>query len=133
MNWRYLVMLAVLFAGFTVQAEPPAKDNEAALLKSLQEADAVFTAQIGGVKPISQTNSIPPSIRGEITFKDVKPLKGKADGAKFGYSYREGTTKNLDLAAEGQVIVAVMQKGVTVVIPATEANLALVKKSEEKK
>ncbi len=33
--------------------------------------------------------------------------------------------------AEGMVLVAVKQKGVTVIVPATEANLALAKKARE--
>jgi hypothetical protein len=135
MMLRSAIALTILLSGFTVRAEPPAKDklDEAALLKSLKEADAVFTAKIGEVKLIAQTNSIPPSIRGDVTFKDVKALRGKSEEKKYAYTYKEGTTKNLDLDAEGQVIVAVKAKGVSVIIPATEANLALVKKAEEKK
>jgi len=51
--------------------------------------------------------------------------------AKFSYSFREGSTKNLDLKTEGEVLVAVKGKGVAIVVPATEANLALAKKAIE--
>jgi hypothetical protein len=102
--------------------------DKAALAKAVQDADAVFTATIEKVKPISQTNSIPPSIRGEVTFKDVKPLRGKAEGETFAYTFKKGTTKNLELDAKGQVLVAIKQKAAMVIVPATEANLGLVKK-----
>ncbi len=108
-----------------------AQDKDA-LTKSLKEADVVFTGKIGKVNPLGQTNSIPPSTFGNVTFKDTKALRGTVPGgATFSYSYREGATKNLELMAEGMVLVAVKQKGVTVIVPATEANLALAKKARE--
>jgi hypothetical protein len=107
------------------------KDN-AGLGKAFQEADAVFTAEVGEIKPLSRTNSIPPSIRGDITFKDVKSLRGTPEGRKFAYTYRKGSTKNLDLAAKGRVVVAVRHKAVTVLVPATDANLALAKAAKSK-
>jgi hypothetical protein len=103
------------------------KEQEA-LAKSLKEADTVFTGKIGKVNPLGQTNSIPPSTFGNVTFKETKALCGTvAGGATFSYSFREGR-KNFDLEAAGQVLVAVKQKGVLVIVPATEANLALAKK-----
>ena len=42
------------------------------------------------------------------------------------YSFREGM-KHIDLQAKGQVLVAV-KKGLTALVPATEANLALARK-----
>jgi hypothetical protein len=112
---------------------PEEKDQEP-LLKTLKEADVVFTGKIGKVMPLGQTNSIPPSTFGEITFKEAKALLGKvADAPKYSYSYKEGTTKNVDLKTTEQVLVAVKGKGVSAIVPATEANLALAKKALEGK
>src|SRR5438128_1318022 len=99
-----------------------------ALAKSLREADLVFTGKIGKVNPLGQTNSIPPSTFGNISFKDTKALRGALPQATtFTYSFREGK-KNFDLEATGQVIVAVKQKGVLLIVPANDTNLALAKK-----
>jgi len=127
------VVLLALVGGFTAAVpsgtaqEKQDKDGtDAALVKALKDADVLFTGKIGKVSPLAQTNSIPPSTFGKVTFKDTKILRGVLpDGATFTYSYKEGTTKNLDLRTDGQVLVAVKQKGVAVVVPATEANLAL--------
>ncbi len=105
--------------------------GQEALANSLKEADVVFTAKIGKVNPLGQTNSIPPSIFGNITFKEAKALRGTVPGAAtYSYSFREGR-KNLDLEAAGQVLVAVKQKGVLAIVPASEANLAVAKKAIE--
>jgi hypothetical protein len=105
------------------------KANEA-LAKSLKEADIVFIAKLGKVSPLGQTNSIPPSTFGRVSFKDAKALRGAVpEGATFSYSFRKGTTKNLELNADGPVLVAVKGKGVSVIVPATEANLALARKA----
>jgi hypothetical protein len=126
--------LAALFAGAALADGPDKKrTDEAELLKALRDASAVFTAELGGVKPVAQTNSIPPTTRGEVSFKEAKPLRGKAGEKVYGYTYREGATKNVDLGATGRVLVAVKDKDVLAIVPATEANLALVKKAEEKK
>jgi hypothetical protein len=115
-------LVAILLALPLVSAQEKTKDP---LAKSLQDADAIFTATIGKVDPKGQTNSIPPSTFGSVTFKDAKPLLGAVPAnATFSYSFREGTTKNLDLEAKGMVLVATKQKGVSVIVPATAANLA---------
>ena len=107
------------------------KESAEALAKSLKDADAIFTAEIGKVKMLGQTNSIPASVFGNITFKDPKMLLGKMPEGALSYGYREGLTKNLELGAEGKVLVAVKGKGVSVIVPATDANLALAKKAIE--
>jgi hypothetical protein len=85
------------------------------------------------VAPLGRTNSIPPSIFGNVTFKDVQALRGKPpEPATFSYSHKEGTTKHLDLKSEGLMVVAVKGQAVTAVVPATEANLALTKTPAEK-
>lgn len=127
------VAALALLAGLVVASSCSAEEKaDEALAKALKEADVVFTGKMGKVNPLGQTNSIPPSTFGEITFKEAKALRGTVpEPAKFSYSFREGTTKNLDLKAEGDVLVAVKGKGVTVVVPATEGNLALAKKAVE--
>ena len=119
-----------LLAAFILVASVPAQDKaDDALAKALKEADVVFTGKIGKVNPLGQTNSIPPSTFGNVTFKDTKALRGKVpEGTTFAYSYKEDFTKNLDLTAAGAVLVAAKGKGVSVIVPATEANLALAKK-----
>jgi hypothetical protein len=100
-----------------------------ALAKSLKEADVVFTGKVGKVNPLGRTSSIPPSTFGNIAFQDAKALRGTvAEAPTFNYSYKKGTTVNVDLGAKGEVLVAVKGKAVVVLVPATEANLALAKK-----
>jgi hypothetical protein len=106
------------------------KPIDEALVKALKDADTVFKGKIDKVKPLGQTNSIPPSTFGEITFKDTEALRGKIPNGKFSYSFREGK-KNFDLEAKDEVIVALQKTGVTLIIPASEANLLLVKKTAE--
>lgn len=135
MKLRSVLALAVVLVGFSVriQADEKPKVDEAELMKSLKAADAVFTAEIGSAKPVAQTNSIPPSIIGEITFKSVKALRGKSEEKVYRYGYREGSVKNLEFGEKGRVIVVVKEKGVLAIIQATEANLALVRKADEPK
>jgi hypothetical protein len=104
------------------------KDAEqAALAKAFKDADLVFTAKVGKIDELGSTNSIPPSVFGKVTFKDVKALRGEApESPTFNYSRREGS-KQIVLESKDTVVVAIRQKGVTVVVPATEANLALAK------
>ena len=105
------------------------KKTDDALTQALKGADVIFTGTIGKVSPMGQTNSIPPSTFGNMTFKDAKALKGEAkEGTSYNYSYKEGTTKNMDLQAKGQVLVAVKGKSAVVIVPATEENLALAQK-----
>jgi len=102
---------------------------EEALAQSLKEADVIFIGTIGKVEPLSQTNSIPPSTSGRVSFKVGQTLHGTVpEGATFTYTYKEGTTKNMELGTDAQVLVAAKGKGVFVIVPATEANMALVKK-----
>jgi hypothetical protein len=125
-----LTMACLFCSAFGQESDGP---DPNLLTKAFQEADVVFTATVGRVSPIGMTNSIPASIFGEVTFKDVKALRGAVPGtAKFSFSYREGETQQMDLAAKGTVLVAVRQKGVSAVVPATDANLALVKKAASK-
>ncbi len=118
-----------------VQDDKPPKPDEKALLvalaKSLKDADAIFTADIGKVKPLGQTNSIPASVFGNVTFKVDKTLTGKAPDGALSYSFREGSTINLDLDAKGKVLVASKGKGVLAIVSATEANFAVAKKAIE--
>jgi len=118
-----------LLGVFLLMSGLPAQEKQNdALAKALQEADLVFTGKIEKVNPIGRTNSIPPSTFGDIAFKDTKALRGPPlEVGKFNYSFRKGMT-NMDLAAQGQVLVTVKQKSVTVIVPVTEANLALAKK-----
>ena|SRR5436305_13777122 len=117
----------------TSRAEDKKDQPDDALLKSLKEADVIFTGTIDKVSPLGQTNSIPPSTFGEIKFKNTKALRGSIPEGKLNYSFREGK-KNFDLDAKGDVIVALQKTGVTVIVPANDANLALAKKiAEEKK
>jgi hypothetical protein len=123
--------IAALLGVFLLAPVAAGQDKKAddALAKSLQEADVVFTGQIGKVNLLGRTNSIPPNTFGKITFKDARALHGAVEEAPmFSYSYKKGTTMNVDLEAKGQVLVAVKGKAVTVIVPATEANLALAKK-----
>lgn len=121
---------AVLMGVFVLAPHSMAQD-QAALTKALKDADVVFTGKIGKVNPLGQTNSIPPSTFGNISFKEPKALRGTVPGAAtFSYSFREGK-QNMDLEAAGPVLVAVKQKGVMVIVPATEANLALARKAIE--
>src|SRR5438874_12328425 len=95
--------MAVLVGVFVLAPYSMAQD-QAALTKALKDADVVFTAKIGKVNPLGQTNSIPPSTFGNVSFKDTKALRGTVAGAAtFNYSFREGTTRNLDLDAAGPV------------------------------
>jgi hypothetical protein len=108
--------------------------DQASLAKAFREADAVFTAKVKEVNPQGMTNSIPATVFGTVTFKDVKPVRGAApEGLTFSYSYREGASKHLNLAATVPVVVATRQKAVTVIVPATEANLALAAKGAKQK
>src|SRR5207248_752795 len=103
------------------------------LARAFKEADLVFTARVAKVTPVGRTNSIPPSTFGNVTFKDVNDLRGKTpEPATFSYTYKEGTTKHLDLKSEGLMVVAVKGKAVSAAVPATEANLALAKATEGK-
>jgi hypothetical protein len=114
--------------GVMMLAPASRAQEQDALTKALKDADIVFTGKIGKVNPLGQTNSIPPSTFGNISFKESKALRGTVpEGGTFNYSFREGR-KNFDLKATGSVLVAVKQKGVLVIVPATEANLALAKK-----
>ena len=120
-----VALLASLAGGQEREAPGPA-----ALAKAFREADAVFTATVGKVRPLGMTDSIPASLFGQVTFKNIKPLRGAAPASPtFSYSYREGATEQMDLMAAGTVVVAARQKGVSVVVPATEANLALARKT----
>jgi hypothetical protein len=126
------VAALALLAGLVAPPCSAQEKADDALAKALKEADVVFTGKIGKVNPLGQTNSIPPSTFGEVTFKEAKAMRGTVpEPAKFSYSFREGSTKNLDLKTEGEVLVAVKGKGVAIVVPATEANLALAKKAIE--
>jgi hypothetical protein len=127
-----LVALALAFPLLAL-ADPPkdkADKAEADLVKALKDADAVFTAKVGKVEPLGQTNSIPASVFGKVSFKDPKALRGELPKATtFSFSYREGMTGLMDLEAKDDVIVAVKKDGVSVVVAASEANLALAKKA----
>ena len=118
-----------------VQDDKPAKPDEKAiaeaLAKSLKDADAIFTADIGKVNALGQTNSIPASVFGNVTFKDAKALKGAVPEAALSYSFREGSAMNLGLEVKGKVLVATKGKGVLAIVPANEANLILAKKAIE--
>jgi hypothetical protein len=126
-------MLIQSIALLVLCLSPEGKEDEA-LLRSLKEADVVFTARIGKVSPLGQTNSIPPSTFGEITFLEPRALRGTVqEGVKYSYSFREGTTKNMNLKAQGLVLVAVKGKSVTVIVPATEDTIAFTRKAIEGK
>jgi hypothetical protein len=115
-------------SGSAAQVKDQVKDDEA-LAKALKEADTLFTAKVGKVSVLAQTNSIPPATLGKVVFKEAKALRGTvAEDATYSYTYRKGTTKNLDLQETGMVLVAVKQKAATAIVPATDANLALAKK-----
>ena len=104
--------------------------NEEELAEKLKGADAAFTAALGKVENLAQTNSIPPSVFGKASFKDAKALHGELPKAKsFSFSYRQGKTGVMDLAAKGRVLVAVKGGQVLAVVPATRANLAVAKKA----
>ena len=107
------------------------KASVEALAKSLKDADALFTADIGKVVTLGQTNSIPATVFGNVAFKDAKILKGKLPAGPLSFSYREGGSMNWDLDAKGKVLIAANGKGVLAIVPATEANLALVKKATD--
>lgn len=112
-------------------AKPQAKPD-AEVLAALKGCDLIFTAKIAEMMPEGRTNAIPPSIIGRIKFQDVKPLKGAAPADpsfRFGYRDNEAGRKNLDLGAKELVLVGTVDKGVRVVVPATEANLAAAKKA----
>ncbi len=133
------LLLASLMVGRSLADEAPASekpsvDKPAAdkadpnLVMAFKDADLIFTAKLGKVQPLGQTNSIPASIFGNVSFRDVKPLLGKASAPSYSYVYREGMTQNMDLEAKGEVLVAVKGKGVRAIVPATEANLAIARK-----
>src|SRR6516162_1452136 len=92
----FLVLVGGLMLGQNVPAQEKSEDI---LAKSLTEADLVFTGKIGKVNPLGQTNSIPPSTFGNITFKEANVLRGTLPQViTFSYSFREGK-KNFDLEA----------------------------------
>src|SRR2546423_15688509 len=102
---------AVLLGVFVLVPCAKAQD-QAALTKALKESDVVFTGKISKVNPLGQTNSIPPSTFGNITFKEPKALRGTVPGAAtFSSSFREGQ-KHMDLEAAPHAIVAGKQRGV---------------------
>jgi Domain of Unknown Function (DUF1080) len=121
--------VATFLGLFLLMSALPAQEKaDDALAKALKEADLVFTGKIEKVNPLGRTNSIPPSIFGDIVFIETKALRGPAlEAGTFKYSFRKGM-KNMDLAEKGQVVVAVKQKSVTVIVAATEENLVLAKK-----
>jgi hypothetical protein len=126
MKLRCIALLVLMVLAPYSMADDKPND---ALVKGLKEADLIFTGKVSKVNPLGQTNSIPPSTFGDITFKEPKALRGTVpEAAKFSYSFREGTTQNLDLKADGEVLIAVKGKGVLVIVPASEANLTLAKK-----
>jgi len=67
------VTFAVLAPWTTGQDKKEPERGE--LAEALQGADTVFTATIVKAIPVAQTNSIPPSIRGDVTFKEVKAIE----------------------------------------------------------
>src|SRR5437667_410367 len=91
-----LALVGILFLLSGSVADEKQDQADDALAKSLKDADVIFTGKIGKVNPLGQTNSIPPSTFGEITFKDGKALRGAVPEAKLNYSTREGKT-NFDL------------------------------------
>jgi hypothetical protein len=125
------LVLALAFVSPLALADDKDGPDEATLTKAFKDADVIFTAKVGKVDAQGMTNSIPASIFGKVTFKDVKALYGDApETPTFSYSYREGS-KQVVLSATDTVVVAVRQKAVTVVMPATEANLALATKARK--
>lgn len=127
------LVLVALPSPARIEDDEPARPDEkalaAALAKSLKDADAIFTAEIGTVKSLGQTNSIPASVFGNVTFKVDMALTGKGPDGALSYSFREGSIINLDLDAKGIVLVARKGKGVLAIGPATDANLALAKQA----
>jgi hypothetical protein len=129
MKMRIGVVLVLLGMVLLMPGLPAQEKADDALAKALKDADQVFIGKIGKVNPLGQTNSILPSTFGNITFKETKALRGQPlEAGPFNYSFKEGR-KNFDLGAKGQVLVAVKQKSATVIVPATEANLAIAKKA----
>jgi hypothetical protein len=125
-----LMPSVALLLALAPNVSPEGKEDEA-LARAFKEADVVFTARIGKVSPLGKTNSIPASVFGEVTFKEARALRGVLpEAAKFAYSHREGA-RNMDLKAEGPVLVAVKGKAVTAVVPATEDNVAFARKAFE--
>jgi hypothetical protein len=125
-----LLMLAVTATASAADKDKlDAGKDQADLVKALQAAENMFTAKVRKVEPLGQTNSIPASIFGKVTLKDLKPLSGALPkAATFSSSYREGMTQLMDLMASGEVLVGVKKEGVSMVVAATEANLAIAKR-----
>src|SRR4051794_1735996 len=74
LGWPYPLRAASSTAGD--EDKPDAAKAEADLVKTLKAADAVFTAKVGKVEALGQTNSIPASVFGKVTFKDMAALSG---------------------------------------------------------
>jgi RNA polymerase sigma factor (sigma-70 family) len=115
----------------TSPSQPEAKADEE-LLAALRACELVITAKIARVTPMGQTNSVPPSIFGTITFQDVKVLTGKVPAdPTFDYRYRnnEAGMRHLDLSSKELVLAGISGNGVRVIVPASEANLAAAKQA----
>ena len=91
------VMATTLLAGILAvfpqrgQADAPKEPEkpDEALVTALKGAEVIFTGKLTKVDPKGQTNSIPPSTFGTVTFGDVKALKGTApEKASCSYSFR---------------------------------------------
>jgi hypothetical protein len=105
----------------------PAAPIDPALREALKKVDQVFTAKIAGVKHNGAARSEPPIYFGNVTFQDMKALRGAAPAQPtFNFSYRgnKDGRKNLLLDATEVVMVGVSGQDVRFIVPATDANVA---------
>ena len=92
-------MYALKDKGAVVAVDSQFPDSAKACVDGLQER-----SKNRGVDLLINSHHHGDHTGGNISFKDTKSLRGKVpESATFSYSFREGTTKNLDLAATGFV------------------------------
>jgi hypothetical protein len=118
-------------AGIDKPAVPaPSGDTQALsqedLVKCCKDAQIVFLANVKAIEH-GQTNSMPPHIFSTITFEDVSMLKGK-EPPSLGFSFTN-VPGSAGVTTGANVIAAAKDDALLCVAPATEENLAAVKKA----
>src|SRR5262245_25110170 len=123
---RVVLSSFVVFVGLALVACSSAQETDkdknakASLLRSIADADTVFTAVIDRVDPMAQTNSIPPTTTGTVRFKDIKRVTGRPDAATpFTYTHREDMP-NMHLDAKGKVLAVAKKDRLLAIVPISD-------------
>jgi len=126
-------------AGIDKPAVPaPTDDGQALsqenLLKCCKDAKTVFLANVKAIEH-GQTNSMPPHVFSAIVFTDLVMLKGEKPGSlkganppTWGFSLNN-VPGSADVTTGSSVIAAVKDNALVCVAPATDENVAAVKKA----